>query len=219
MHGQSGEIIGTFINQGTIDADLAGRTAGSTADEDWTLNGTGWINQGTLQVDNEATLKTAGTWTDTGTINAKLGGTLNLGGSFKTSTLGTINSAPDTVNITGTLTNDATLALTDLTGSWVLAGGAINGGTITTSGNAELIGQSQNSVLNGVTLAGTLELMTGGVVLGPTVTGGLTLQQGHIKIPGGELIFPSTQALAGTGEVDFTTLDASSRFTSTVATR
>ena len=148
MHGQSGEISGTFINQGTIDADLAGRTAGSTADEDLTLIGTGWINQGTLQVDNGATLKTAGTWSNTGTMNAQLGGTLDLGGSFKSSTLGTINGAPDTVNITGTLTNDATLALTDKTGSWVLAPyGEIDGGTITTSGNAELIGQSNVSVL------------------------------------------------------------------------
>ena len=67
--------------------------------------------------------------------------------------------------------------------------GAIDGGTITTSGSAELIGQSRASVLNGVTLAGTLELMTGGDITGPTVTGGLTLQQGHIKIPGAHLIF------------------------------
>ena len=168
LHGQSGEITGTFINQGTINADLAGRTAGSTADEDLTLIGTGWINQGTLQVDNGATLNTAGTWSNTGTMNEQLGGTLNLGGSFKSSTLGTINGAPGTVNITGTLTNDATLALTDKTGSWVLAPyGTINGGTITTSGNAELIGQSSVSVLNGVTLAGTLELMTAGVVQRP----------------------------------------------------
>ena len=101
--------------------------------------------------------------------------------------------------------------MTDKTGSWVLAPyGEIDGGTITTSGNAELIGQSNVSVLNGVTLAGTLELMTGGDTMGPTVTGGLTLQQGHIKIPGAELIFAGTQALAGTGEVDFTTLDTSS---------
>ena len=34
LHGQSGEITGTFINQGTISVDLAGRPAGSTADED-----------------------------------------------------------------------------------------------------------------------------------------------------------------------------------------
>ena len=101
--------------------------------------------------------------------------------------------------------------MTDKTGSWVLApNGEIDGGTITTSGNAELIGQSLASTLNGVTLAGTLELMTGGDTIGPTVTGGLTLQQGHIKIPGAELVFAGTQALAGTGEVDFTTLDASS---------
>ena len=55
--------------------------------------------------------------------------------------------------------------------------------------------------------------------MGPTVTGGLTLQQGHIKIPDAGLIFAGTQALAGTGEVDFTTLDTRVRFTSTLATR
>ena len=101
-------------------------------------------------------------------MNVQIGGTLNLGGSFKSSALGTIDSAAGTVNITGTLTNDATLALTDMTGSWVLAPyGEIDGGTITTSGNAELIGQSHNSVLNGVTLAGTLELITGAVARAP----------------------------------------------------
>ena len=220
LHGQSGEITGTFINQGTIDVDLAGRPSGGTAAEPLTLIGTGWINQGTLHVDNGGTLKTAGTWSNTGTMNEQLGGTLNLGGSFKTSTLGTIDGAPGTVNIIGTLTNDGTLALTDKTGSWVLAPySEIDGGTITTSGNAELIGQSNVSTLNGVTLAGTLELMTGGVTIGPTITNGLTLQQGHIKIPGAELIFAGTQTLAGTGEVDFTTLDAPVRFTSTLATR
>ena len=162
LHGQSGEISGTFINQGTISDDLAGRTTGSTADEDLTLIGTGWINQGTLQVDNGATLKTAGTWSNAGTMNAQLGGTLDLGGSFKSSTLGMINGTPGTVYITGTLTNDATLALTDQTGSWVLAAyGEIDGGTITTSGDAELIGQSSASTLNGVTLAGTLRAHDG----------------------------------------------------------
>ena len=211
VHGQSGTISGTFINQGTISADLAGRLAGSTADEDLTLIGPGWINQGTLQVDSGATLNTAGTWSNTGTVAGQLTGTLNLGGTFHTSTLGTINVAPATVKIVGTLINDGTLALTDETGSWVLAANStIVGGTITTSGSAELIGQSQVSVLNGVTLAGTFELMTGGVTIGPTVIGGLTLQQGLIKIPGAQLIFSGTQALSSTGEVDFTTLDSSS---------
>ena len=93
LHGQSGEITGTFINQGTISVDLAGRPAGSTAVEPLTLIGTGWINQGTLHVDNGGTLNTAGSWSNTGTMNEQLGGTLNLGGSFKSSALGTINGA------------------------------------------------------------------------------------------------------------------------------
>ena len=53
-----------------------------------TLIGTGWINQGTLQVDNGATLKTAGTWSNTGKMNVQAGATLNLGGSFTTAGLG-----------------------------------------------------------------------------------------------------------------------------------
>ena len=53
-----------------------------------TLTGTGWINQGTLQVDNGATLITAGTWSNTGKINVQSGATLNLGGSFTTAGLG-----------------------------------------------------------------------------------------------------------------------------------
>ena len=142
MHGQSGEITGTFINQGTISDDLAGRTAGSTADEDLTLTGTGWINQGTLQVDNGATLITAGTWSNTGKMNVQTGATLNLGGSVTTAGLGIFAPAPassfsrtgGTVNVTGTLDNTgSTLALDSRTGGWNMAGGTIIGGTITTS--------------------------------------------------------------------------------------
>src|SRR5262249_16961675 len=46
VHGQSGQLTGTFVNQGTIDADLAGRPTGSTAAGTLILNGAGWANQG-----------------------------------------------------------------------------------------------------------------------------------------------------------------------------
>ena len=207
MHGQSGEISGTFINQGTISVDLAGRPAGSTADEDLTLIGTGWINQGTLQVDNGATLKTAGTWSNAatgtlqvenggtlttggtwsnaGTMNVQIGGTLNLGGSIKTSTLGTIDGAAGTVNITGTLTNDATLALTDTTGSWVLAAYGDDrwrhDHDLRQRGadRPESEQRLERRHLGRHARAHVREPSP----VGPTVTGGLTLQQGHIKIP------------------------------------
>ena len=57
-----------------------GRTAGRQhCGRGLDLIGTGWINQGTLQVDNGATLNTAGTWSNTGTINVQPGAPLEPG--------------------------------------------------------------------------------------------------------------------------------------------
>ena len=84
-----------------------------------TLIGTGWINQGTLQVDANATLALAGSgWTNSGRIQVN-GGTLDFGsisgsaGPFTTAGLGIFAPAPagnfsrtgGTVNLTGTLDN------------------------------------------------------------------------------------------------------------------
>ena len=216
LHGQSGEISGTFINQGTINVDLAGRTAGSTADEDLTLIGTGWINQGTLQVDNGATLKTAGTWSNTGTMNVQVGATLNLGGSFTTAGLGIFTPAPagsfsrtgGTVNVTGTLDNTgSTLALDSRTGGWNVFGGTIIGGTITTSGGNVLTAVNSSNTISGVTLDGTLDM---GSVFAPkmNVTSGLTLN-GTILLAAANgsdsaaLTAQGTQAWSGTGSILF----------------
>ena len=216
LHGQSGEIIGTFINKGTINADLAGRTSGSTADEDWTLIGTGWINQGTLQVENGATLKTAGSWSNTGTMNVQPGATLNLGGSYTTAGLGIFPPAPagsfnrtgGTVNLTGTLDNTgSTLALDSRTGGWNVFGGTIIGGTITTSGSNVLTAVNSSNTMSGVTLDGTLDM---GSVFAPkmNVTSGLTLN-GTILLGGasgsdvGTLTAQGTQAWSGTGSILF----------------
>ena len=235
VHGQSGEITGTFINQGTINVDLAGRTTGSTADEDLTFIGTGWINQGTLQVDNGATLKTAGTWSNTGTMNVQSGATLNLGGSVTTAGLGIFPPAPagsfsrtgGTVNLTGTLDNTGnTLALDSRTGGWNVFGGTIIGGTITTSGGNVLTAVNSSNTISGVTLDGTLDM---GSVFAPkmTVTNGLTLN-GTILLGGangsdvGALTAQGTQTWSGTGSIlfggsDTTDLAISSGTTLTLA--
>ena len=231
LHGQSGEIIGTFINQGTINDDLAGRTAGSTADEDLTSIGTGWINQGALQVDNGATLITAGTWSNTGTMNVQPGATLNLGGSFTTAGLGIFAPAPagsfsrtgGTVNVTGTLDNTgSTLALDSRTGGWNVAGGTIIGGTITTSGGNVLTAVNSSNTLIGVTLDGTLDM---GSVFAPkmNVTSGLTLN-GTILLGGANgsnvasLTAEGTQTWSGTGSILFGGSDTTSLAISSGAT-
>ena len=237
LHGQSGEISGTFINQGTISLDLAGRTAGSSADEDLTLIGTGWINKGTLQVDANGTLAMAGSgWTNTGSISVN-GGTLDLGningsaGPFTTAGLGIFAPAPPgsfsrtggTVNLTGTLDNTgSTLALDSRTGGWNVFGGTIIGGTITTSGGNVLTAVDSSNTMSGVTLDGTLDM---GSVFAPKMklTGGLTLN-GTILLGGtsagevGTLTAQDTQTWSGTGSILFGGIDTTSLSISSGAT-
>jgi RHS repeat-associated protein len=201
--GTSGQITdhySSFVNQGTVRMETPGDGIwiGGVSDS--------WTNQGTIEAFNGAALTLTGSWTNTGIIREN-DSTLNLEGSFKTSGLGTITSALGEVNLVGTLTNDGTLALNDSTGSWILANGTINGGTISTSGDAKFIGGVSGGTLNGVTLAGTCVLYDAQRALAGRVlvTGGLTLQLGTIDLLAGSLIsFQGTQTLGGNGEVDFT---------------
>src|SRR5262249_33933871 len=118
VHGQSGAIgyhsnnwqgptDVTFTNQGTIDADGPGNL---------TLDGLHWSNvdngviHGTIQATKGGTVTLARSWTNSGTFNVAANSTLNLGGTFATTTLGTVTSV-GTVKVTGTLTNDAPLTL------------------------------------------------------------------------------------------------------------
>jgi RHS repeat-associated protein len=222
IHGQSGAINGSFVNQGTIDADTSGGTfllSGS-----WSSSGAieaqpgttlylglepsdTWSNTGPITV-NSSTLNLNGTWSNTNTIT-QIGSTVNLGGTFTTAGLGAIASTNGLVNLTGTLTNNGTLALSNSTGPLYLAGGTINGGTVTTTGSAALIASPPyQSTLNGITLAGTLDDgFTGGNRV--TVTGGLTLNNGSIVLEGfGLLSFKGSQTLGGTGTVSFADSDS-----------
>ena len=152
-----------------------------------TLDGLNWnnANTGIIEATSGGTVTLARSWTNSGTFNVAASSTLNLGGTFATSTLGTINSAGATVNLTGTLTNTAsTLTLNASTGSWRLgATGTIDGGTVATTGGAALtsIDGGGGMLANGVTIDGTLDLGTNG---NPTVnvTGGLTLSNGLVNL-------------------------------------
>jgi RHS repeat-associated protein len=215
IHGTNGTIsAGTdsLDNQGTINGDL------STTTIPLTVTGTNWTNEGTLEaaggvlslagtysssgsiaVSNSGTVNLGGTWSSTGTIS-DASGAMNLGGTFSTSRLGTLVGQGG-INLTGTLTNDATLSLNNATGSVNLRGGTINGGTIATTGNAELVALYEGGTLNGVTLAGTLDEDVAQVRGGPlNVTGGMTLSNGTIKIGAGNVIhFIGRETLGGTG--------------------
>ena len=195
IHGTSGSIeagANRFVNQGTITADSNGRGLD--------LDGTGWVNQGTIDATG-GTFNLYGSWTNAGTIAVSAAATLDLGGTFGTADLGTLDRIGGTVNLTGTLTNTGTLSLDATSGSWVLEGGEIVGGTVATAGGAELLATYGGS-LAGVTLAGTLDLATADE-LHVAVTGGLTLQGGTIKLATDTIDFQGTQTLGGTGTVDF----------------
>jgi hypothetical protein len=228
--GSSGRSI---INQGTISAETSGQTldvSGNTVTNmgtisltagalsinnvsnsvpisaasgtTLTLNGT-WSNSSTITASN-GTLNlgnSTNTWSNTGTITAT-SCTTNLGGSFTQVGLGIVNRTGGTVNITGTLTGGLSLDAT--TGSWVLNGGTISGGTVNTSGGAQLQVSFSDGTLNGLTVNGELRMTMGG---NPVVQNGLTLNgTASIEVDSGfttGMTFSGTQALNGNGTVVF----------------
>jgi len=164
------ELQGNWINNGTITAGTGSTLIlgdyWSAAASDAGARSEAWVNQGTI---------------------AAASATVELGG-WLTSTAGNLGSlalGSDTVELIGTLDNrHETLALApgqiSSPGSWILSGGRIDGGTITTSGGAALIAPGgapftppANGTLDGVTLNGTLDMSASGAYV--VVVDGLTL--------------------------------------------
>src|SRR5207253_3658028 len=135
-------------------------------------NGTEWLNNATI------------------TANAS---TVDLGGVFTLSALGTFNRTGGTVNLTGTLNNTTGLLLTDTTGSWQLVNGTVNGGSVAATGGNALFATRNGGTLIGVTLDGTgsgnnvSPLDMQGTFASINVSGGLTLKGAvvHIADAGG----------------------------------
>jgi hypothetical protein len=204
VHGNTGTFGGSqsgisFDNEGTINADVLGGTI--------TLTGDSLTNTGNLEASNGGFLAVDyAAWSNQGHISATSGGTVDLGGLFTTADLGSFQSQTGgIVGVSGILDNtNGPLTLNSTTGSLHLLDGIIEGGTVNTSGGAELAADSlySSGTLEDVTLAGTLAITNSSAV---SVTGGLTLDNGEVDISGaGILNFDGNQTLGGTGKVDFT---------------
>jgi hypothetical protein len=152
------------------------------------------------------TLTLGGSWNNAGTIDAT-NSIVDLGGTFSVTNLAVFNQTNGTVNLTGTLVNsNAVLALSPVTGSWVLNNGTVQGGTILTSNGASFIVSS--GTMDGVTVNGTLDLGNTLNGAGLTVTNGLTV--GGTFLVGnptnnnwGRANFTGSQTLGGNGTVVF----------------
>jgi hypothetical protein len=157
FEGTSGSITclvssGNITNNGVIDCTVAGGSIGIYAT---------FVNHGTVRAQTGGTVNLEFNWTSDGVIVAD-GGTIQLYGTFATSSAMTVSSDNGgSVFLIGTLNNTgATLSLDATTGSWFLMG-EIDGGTISTSGGSRLIawapaivsGGIPTSMLNGVTIA------------------------------------------------------------------
>ena len=203
------EAGSSIVFDGTVSAAASGSAIvinGQGADGSWTNNGTiESVSGGTLVLDQP---NSPDTWSNAGTITTTAS-TVDLGGNFAVADLATFTNNGSTINLTGTLDNTGTtLALDAATGAWQIAGGTINGGTVTTAGSGVLMNAPSGvGTLNGVTLAGTLELDEGGQL---AITNGLTLNNGQVNIGAGSWVtFSGTQALAGSGTVTFEDDDTS----------
>lgn len=161
----------TLINQGTINADVAGQS---------------------LTIGNPSTL-----WTSPGTLVAN-GGNLNFGGTLTTTGLGVVNGQSGTITMTGTVNNTgSTLLVNGTTGSLRLNGGTILGGTLDVSQGVTLtVLNNSNNRLNGVSVQGDLLLSQSSSVV--RIQNGLTIN-GAVRLSGAfsSLAFEGSQTFAG----------------------
>ncbi|MDB5357081.1 MAG: tandem-95 repeat protein [Phycisphaerales bacterium] len=195
-----GGTTGNLVNQGIISADVSGQILSVTAPNLFTNQATASATGGGILNLNNAWSSAAGTLS----VNA---GTLNLGGTFTTASLGlpAFTRTGGTVNITGTLDNSATgpLALNAATGSWALSGGTVSGGTITEAGGSALTftNNGSNRLVN-VAVTGNLSLAGSGIVrVAGTfgITGVATIGDGIMAFEGASPTIGSGTFLLGGG--------------------
>ena len=114
-------------------------------------------NAGSLLATGASSILYLGTngssWSNTGSITASAGGTVDFGGSYASSNLsGTINGTGGTLNLTGSVDNSSAVLNAPTSGIFTLSGGTISGGTVA---SGALTFGSTTGTLNGVTMSGT----------------------------------------------------------------
>jgi filamentous hemagglutinin len=166
--------------------------------------GTITVNGATLALGRAGAGAPSDTWHNDGTINLT-NSTVILGGTFAMSDLGHLTyDASSHVSIGGILNNAGhTLALNAATGSWLLDGGSVVGGTVTARDGAQLV--VENGTLDGVTLdtgpAGVVMTSTSpllGIEHDLTLVNGATINSGTSPV---HLFFegPAAQTIRGNG--------------------
>jgi hypothetical protein len=192
----------TLTNFGTITDAAANSTL--------TIGGAGaFVNQGTLSVSNGATLDLAGGgFTNAGTL-VVAAGTLDFGGTFASSLLGSLGAlslANATVEVGGDMLNaGATLTVGSATalGALSLAGTISGGKIIDTGGGLNLA--SGTGLLDGVSYVGTLNLAAGNALtltdtsvtaVSVTGAGSTLLLEGQTSLNGATITLGSNSAPA-----------------------
>ncbi len=126
----SNSSVATLINNGLISAEATGQIL--------TINNSAFTNNGTAQ--------------------AVLGGSLNLSNTFTNT--GLLAGVTGNLNITGTLNNvGATQTISAAAGNWRLLGGNINGGTVVIAGGV-LVPTTSGGNLNNVAVSGEILFST-----------------------------------------------------------
>ncbi len=221
IRGAAGSIGGTglaarLINQGTISSDTPGTIRiianGSGWENQGVIDASGggslklegdWVNRGEVSISGGGTLVIAGDWSNLGTISA-VDSTVDLGGEFTLTTLGNFEHSGGTFNLSGTLDNISGLSLNDATGSWHLRGGTILGGSVTTSGDADLVYTVNGGTLDRVIMNSDMDLSAASTLV--RIKHGITLSSIGITLgDSAQVLFEGVgeQTLGGSGELEF----------------
>jgi len=180
-----------LVNRGTIRVDRAGTTM--------QIRPGSLLNLGLLETAG-GVLSIEGAWDNDGILRIDGGGTLNLGSTFTTAGIGTLERTGGILNITGVLDNTGDVfAPDDTTGTWVLTGGTVQGGTYAATGAGQLTFNNFGGRLEDLIIETDLETsMVGSLVTLQNVILNATLRLAHNS---STLRFAGTQTLAGTGTI------------------
>ncbi len=156
-------------------------------------------NEGTISADS-STMEMSDGWGNSGVLSAT-NSTVNFGGTFRLSDVGTFNRSGGTVNLTGVLDNTGTTLLVDtaFSGGFALSYGTIKGGVVDAS-DANYVMDTSSGTLDNVTL--NTDLAVNKLYGYLTITNGITLN-GILTLSGSNshLYFEGNQVIDGTGKV------------------
>ena len=171
----------TVVNNGTIDADTAGRTITVAAALTNSASGQIKVGPGNVTIN--------GFDGNSGTI-AQTGGTLTFGGSTKLASLGTYTRSAGSVALAGVA--DLASSSWSPLGAWTISGTIQNGTVNLASGTLTFPALCTYGRLSNVTVNGDLPNFTGGLRWNNVTLNGTLTATGQ-----GEIVFEGNQSLSG----------------------